>query len=231
MISKKESENKDSFPNVVVGDLRLIKLFINKVFSILNTAKSVEDSPQRHWEMTLIYKRQGFTLIELLVVVLMIGVLAAVALPQYQKAVEKSRAAEALILLKHLHEAGRLYLMNNPGALACESFEDLGVELPADYTLVDEADEGEIYCNKHWCVMTSSALWGAYSVSAPDSPAMFRCDGWEDGDAVNFLYGLQYLGNIPEEESGWQKNTIVCINSDKWCKSLFGTPADSVVNL
>ena len=47
-------------------------------------------------------KRQGFTLIELLVVVLIMGILASVAMPQYFKSVEKSRAAEAIDTLSSI---------------------------------------------------------------------------------------------------------------------------------
>ena len=57
--------------------------------------------------------KKGFTLIELLVVVLIIGILASVALPQYQKAVAKARLTQADTFVDAGKKAVELYVLTN----------------------------------------------------------------------------------------------------------------------
>ena len=72
----------------------------------------------------------GFTLIELLVVVLIIGILAAVALPKYELAVEKSRAAEGISLARSIALANQAYYMAN-GSWS-DDINELDVEFPGE---------------------------------------------------------------------------------------------------
>lgn len=71
--------------------------------------------------------KQAFTLIELLVVVLIIGILAAVALPQYEQAVMKSRYATLKANVKSIYDAQQLYFLAN--GVWAEDFDALTLDL------------------------------------------------------------------------------------------------------
>lgn len=132
----------------------------------------------------------GFTLIELLVVVLIIGILASVALPQYEKAVMKSRSVQGITLVKSLADAQKVYFMAN--GLYASRLEDLDISLPGnpsgtsatvgDFTVkLERPDDLSLTHVQASYVKNNQLLWHIVFYMAPGQLYCVSC-GNTEGD-------------------------------------------------
>lgn len=95
--------------------------------------------------------KSGFTLIEMLIVVLIVAILAAIALPQYNISVERTKMTEAVTLTKQIAEANKRYYMAT-GAYA-NSISELDIDISGE----DYNNNGNIRKQTENFIYTASA--------------------------------------------------------------------------
>ena len=165
----------------------------------------------------------GFTLIELLVVVLIIGILTAIALPQYRVAVAKSRLSQAFVLAKSIKDAEEAYYLAN-GSYT-EDLENLSVSF-GSYTSTGSAGlaSANTFANGYVGVININGSGGLEDRVGVYLPGYFSSN----------TQGISFILDHPSvhHASGIYKEGVFCYAKDpvyqQACKAMGGVYKSSV---
>jgi len=170
--------------------------------------------------------KKGFTLSEMLVVVLVIGVLAAIALPSYTKSVKKSRVSDALSNLEIVSAKQQDYLINNERYAT--TFKELNVPVSGlnedsntatignfTYTLSDDGG----------CITATYTGGDSYTIGRNTNNEV-RCTGGK----CDFISDLVEAGDLENcsydgggDEGGAIACTLTCVKHCDYGPDIYGT--------
>ncbi len=176
--------------------------------------------------------KKGFTLIEMLVVVLIIGILAGIALPQYQMAVTKAKVASILPLMRRWKDALAEYKLQHgnycPDDIGCPNASYLNANWPSDWddgNCGDNSNCGNDYWSCFACEEPSCYVYCYHSLDSdndfhilmyqpdddiyPDVAGMMTCEpSGIEGEKVCKALG----GELLEGVSGYNLSTVYKLN-------------------
>ena len=155
-------------------------------------------------------KNKAFTLIELLVVILIIGILAAIAYPQYQFSIDKSNFAKLRAYEKYLIDAYQRYYFSNNESTS--RFDNLDVDFPYKRQVGVSGYRCRINGDMYCCV--------AGNISNAITCGM-----------VDYSFGI-WVHNIPTKPQYWCVAKRGNKRATKLCKSLWnGKPTQTTGHL
>ena len=154
---------------------------------------------------------KGFTLIELLVVVLIIGILAAVVLPQYQKAVFKAHMAEAFTNLKTLANAVKVCELAHNGKVDDDGNPCVEVD-NLDIKLGEKVDPNRFQTASFYYTIDRGSIYDLDTVANADSKKYDVCLCLNDDGSMAVSSGNNCRN---ENTPSFNVNTVLGIEDDE----------------
>ncbi len=129
--------------------------------------------------------RRGYTLIELVVVILIIGILASIAVPQYLRTMESSKADDAVATVNMIGTTNKMFALDHGGYYVSGKF-TASCGQPSPTTYCDQVGVGLAYpppftnpCVLVWCRYLADQDWASkpYDFYACDGATTGTCAG------------------------------------------------------